>query len=64
MEVENTSNEKMEKDEDTAYDEVLDDLVGLTDKYVTNSVIKEIFMQKLRQLRRLIGPVNEEEEDW
>jgi hypothetical protein len=52
--------EKMVEDQDTAYDEVLDDLLALTDKYVKEKSAKEIFNKKLQQLRRIIDGGEEE----
>jgi len=58
-----SSTETIEKDEDTAYDEVISDLKSLTDKYVKNPKAKEIFLTKLNQLLRLIELTENEEED-
>ncbi len=55
--------ETIEADENTAYDEVMSDLKGLTEKYVKDARVKKIFLGKLDQLRRLIDGGDAEGED-
>ena len=57
------SDEKIENDEDTAYDEVIRDLKGLSHKYIKDEEIRKIFFAKLEQLERLLGDADEYESD-
>ena len=57
------SMEKVVPDDDTAYDEVLGDLKGLTYKYVKDAKIQAVFIKKLEQLKRLVEGASEEEEE-
>jgi len=44
----------MVRDEDTAYDEVINDIEDLVNKHVKSFAVKRRFLSKIRQLRRLL----------